>query len=332
MRLARWLQDGRERDGVVVGDRLVALPDGRTVLDLTLQGLTAALDFGARLAVAVPDAAPRIDEVQLLAPIRPPAVRDFVAFEEHVEGIAVAVDGKVGGVEPVWYEAPRFYFTNPHSLIGTGETVVPPATERLDFELEVGAVLGAVEGSDGRNLSPEEAQRHLFGFTIFNDWSARDLQSREQRVPLGPCKGKDFATTLGPWITTVDEVQDRFDEDGFLDLELTVAVNGDEIGRDTLADMGWPFRDLVAYASRNARVVPGDVLGSGTAGSGCLGELWGRNGGPTPPPLQEGDVVTMTADRLGTITNRVGRAVDVPPIPRARPRPGSPAAQRRRAG
>ncbi|HEY8320148.1 MAG TPA: fumarylacetoacetate hydrolase family protein [Amnibacterium sp.] len=331
MRLARWLQDGRERDGVVVGDRLVELPDGLTVLDLTRQGLAKALELGTRLAAEVPDSAPAIDAVQLLAPIRPPAVRDFVAFEEHVEGIVQSVDNSVG-VNPQWYEAPTFYFTNPHSLIGTGETVLPPATERLDFELEVGAVIGAVEGSEGRSLSPEEAQQHLFGFTIFNDWSARDVQSREMQVRLGPCKGKDFATTLGPWITTVDEVQDRFDEDGFLDLELTVSINGEEIGRDTLADMGWPFRDLVAYASRNARVVPGDVLGSGTAGSGCLAELWGRNGGLTPPPLQEGDVVTMSAERLGTVTNPVGRAVEVPRIPKARPRPGSPAAQRRRAG
>ncbi len=330
MRLVRWRQDGRDHDGVVVGDRLVELPDGATTLDLARQGLDAALELGERLGSEVQDDAPTLGSVQLLAPIRPPAVRDFVAFEEHVEGIAVSVDGRVGGVEPVWYEAPRFYFTNPHSLLGSGETVVPPATERLDFELEVGAVLGGVAGSDGRSLSPEDAQQHLFGFTIFNDWSARDLQSREQRVPLGPCKGKDFGTTLGPWITTVDELADRFDADGFLDLEMVVSVNGREIGRDSLADMGWPFRDLVAYASRNARVVPGDVLGSGTAGSGCLGELWGRNGGLTPPPLREGDEVTMTVERLGTIANRVGRAVAVPPIGRARPRPGSPAAQRRR--
>jgi len=195
----------------------------------------------------------------------------------------------------------------------------------------VGAVIGAVEGSEGRSLSPEEAQQHLFGFAIFNDWSARDVQSREMQVRLGPCKGKDFATTLGPWITTVDEVADRFDDEGFLDLEMRVEVNGVEIGRDSLADMGWPFRELVAYASRNTRVAPGDVVGSGTAGTGCLAELWGRNGGLTPPPLQEGDQVTMTVERLGSITNRVGAPRRAPEIPRARPRPGSPAARARRA-
>jgi len=330
MRLARWLQDGRPQDGVVVGDRLVALADGATTLDVVEQGLDAALELGERLAAGVPAEAPRVDAVPLLAPIRPPSVRDFVAFEEHVEGIVQSVDNSVG-VNPQWYEAPTFYFTNPHSLIGSGETVVPPVTERLDFELEVGAVIGGVTGSEGRSLAPEDAQRHLFGFTVFNDWSARDVQSREMQVRLGPCKGKDFATTLGPWITTVDEVADRFDEDGFLDLEMTVRVNGAEIGRDSLADMGWPFRELIAYASRNTRVVPGDVLGSGTAGGGCLAELWGRGGGLTPPPLQPGDEVVMTVERLGTIGNRVGAAIDVPVVPRARRRPGSPAARQRAA-
>jgi 2-keto-4-pentenoate hydratase/2-oxohepta-3-ene-1,7-dioic acid hydratase in catechol pathway len=330
MRLARWLQDGRPQDGVVVGDRLVALADGATTLDVVEQGLDAALELGERLAAGLPAEAPRVDAVPLLAPIRPPSVRDFVAFEEHVEGIVQSVDSSVG-VNPQWYEAPTFYFTNPHSLIGSGETVVPPVSERLDFELEVGAVIGGVTGSEGRSLSPEDAQRHLFGFTVFNDWSARDVQSREMQVRLGPCKGKDFATTLGPWITTVDEVADRFDEDGFLDLEMTVRVNGAEIGRDSLADMGWPFRELIAYASRNTRVVPGDVLGSGTAGGGCLAELWGRGGGLAPPPLQPGDEVVMTVERLGTIVNRVGAAIDVPVVPRARRRPGSPAARQRAA-
>jgi 2-keto-4-pentenoate hydratase/2-oxohepta-3-ene-1,7-dioic acid hydratase in catechol pathway len=329
MRLARWRHEGVHHDGVVIGDRLVELPDSGTTLDAIRGGLDQALELGQWLAAVVPDDAPTIDSVQLLTPVQPPSVRDFVAFEEHVEGIVQSVDNSVG-VNPQWYEAPTFYFTNPHSLLGSGETVEPPATERLDFELEVGVVIGGVHGSDGRTLTPEEAQGHLFGLTIFNDWSARDVQSREMQVRLGPCKGKDFGSTLGPWITTIDEVADRFDDEGFLDLEMRVAVNGTEIGRDSLADMGWPFRELVAYASRNARVLPGDVLGSGTAGSGCLAELWGRNGGLTPPPLQVGDEVTMTVERLGSITNRVGAPRQVPDIPRARPRPGSPAARARR--
>jgi 2-keto-4-pentenoate hydratase/2-oxohepta-3-ene-1,7-dioic acid hydratase in catechol pathway len=330
MRLARWRHEGVDHDGVIIGDRLVEIPDGGTTLDAVRGGLDQALELGEWLAKVVPDDAPSIDAVQLLTPLHPPSVRDFVAFEEHVEGIAQSVDNSAG-VNPQWYEAPTFYFTNPHSLLGSGEEVVPPPSDRLDFELEVAAVINAVHGSDGRTLTPEEAQGHLFGLAIFNDWSARDVQSREMQMRRGPCKGKDFASTLGPWITTIDEVADRFDDEGFLDLEMRVAVNGTEIGRDSLEDMGWPFRDLIAYASRNARVAPGDLLGSGTAGGGCLAELWGRNGDLTPPPLKPGDEVTMTVDRLGSITNRVVAPRDVPVIPRARPRPGSPAARARRA-
>ena len=328
MRLARWLRNGAVVDGAVVGDRLVPLPDATTVLDVVREGLAAAIVLGQRLAAAVPADATRLQDVQLLAPLDPPSVRDFVAFEEHVEGIVRSVDNAVG-VTPQWYEAPTFYFTNPHSLIGTGETVVPPLTERLDFELEVAAVIGGVDGSAGRTLDTAAADEAIFGYAIFNDWSARDVQGLEMLVRLGPCKGKDFASTLGPWITTADEVADRVDADGFLHLEMTVSVNGVEIGRDTLADMGWPFRELISYASRNSRVVPGDVLGSGTAGSGCLAELWGRNGGLTPPPLATGDTVTMTVERLGTITNVVGTSRPVPMIPRARARPGSPSARAR---
>jgi 2-keto-4-pentenoate hydratase/2-oxohepta-3-ene-1,7-dioic acid hydratase in catechol pathway len=330
MRLARWRHEGVDHDGVVIHDRLVELPDGGTTLDVIRGGLETAIELGEWLLAVVPEDAPGIADVELLAPLQPPSVRDFVAFEEHAEGIMQSVD-KAGGVDSQWYEAPTFYFTNPHSMLGSGETVVPPPTERLDFELEVGAVIGTVKGSDGRTLTPEEAQAHLFGFTIFNDWSARDVQAREMQLRRGPCKGKDFATTLGPWITTIDEVADRFDAEGFLGLDMRVAVNGEEVGSDSLVDMGWPFRELVAYASRNTRVVPGDILGSGTAGTGCLAELWGRNNDLTPPPLQPGDEVTMTVERLGFITNQVGVPRDVPEIPRARPRPGSPAARARRA-
>lgn len=327
MRLARWRQGDSVVDGVVVDDRLVRLPGTTTVLDVVRSGLDAAIALGARLAEVVPDDAPRVADVQLLAPLDPPSVRDFVAFEEHVEGVVRSVDNSVG-VTPQWYEAPTFYFTNPHSLIGSGETVIPPRTERLDFELEVGVVIGGAAG-DGRTLDATAADGAIFGYAIFNDWSARDVQGLEMQVRLGPCKGKDFASTLGPWITTADEVADRVDADGFLDLEMTVSVNGTEIGRDTLADMAWPFHDLIVYASRDSRVVPGDVLGSGTAGSGCLAELWGRNGGLTPPPLVEGDVVTMTVERLGSISNTVGAPRQVPAVPRARSRPGSPAARAR---
>ena len=195
-------------------------------------------------------------DVQLLAPLVPAAIRDFVAFEEHVEGVSAGVEGK-SEVVPEWYQAPTFYFTNPHTVLGPGEPVRPPVTERLDFELELAVVIGGVAGSDGANLTPDAAASHIFGYTIMNDWSARDLQAREMKVRLGPAKGKDFGTSLGPWIVTADELAPFLDDDGFLAVRAEVFVNGELIGEDLVSNMGWPFPELVAYAARNSRVVPG---------------------------------------------------------------------------
>ena len=315
MRIARWTHGGVVGEGIVRDDRVIEFPDGLTVADVLALGLERALGF-AGLDGGVP-----LAEVQLLAPVVPPSIRDFVAFEEHVEGVVKSVDSSEG-VVPEWYEFPTFYFTNPHSVIATGEAVVPPAaTHRLDFELEVGAVIGGVEGSDGRSLTPDEAHRHIFGYTVFNDWSARDVQAREMKVRLGPSKGKDFASTFGPWIVTADEFEAMHDDQGFLPLDMRVEVNGVEIGQDLMSNMGWPFRELVAYASRDSRVVPGDVLGSGTCGRGCLAELWGRAGSLTPPPLQEGDEVVMRVAGIGEIRNTVAAPRETPYIPPARGRP-----------
>jgi 2-keto-4-pentenoate hydratase/2-oxohepta-3-ene-1,7-dioic acid hydratase in catechol pathway len=160
-----------------------------------------------------------------------------------------------------------------------------------------------------------------------NDRSARDLQQHEMRVGLGPAKGKDFASTLGPWIVTADELAGYLDADGFLDLWCTASVNGAEIGRDLLSNMGWTFPALIAYASRNSRVVAGDVLGSGTCGNGgCLAELWGRDGAAAPPSLQPGDVVTLAVEAIGTITNTVVAGRPGSPLPAVRRR--DPAAAR----
>ncbi|MGY4857253.1 fumarylacetoacetate hydrolase family protein [Cryobacterium sp. AP23] len=316
MRIARWLHGAESIEGFVVEGRVVPFPDGVRVADVLAGGLAAAHELFSRrddtAGVALAD-------VTLLAPLLPAAIRDFVAFEEHVEGISASVDG-ASQVVPEWYDAPTFYFTNPHTVIATGDVLLPPETERLDFELEVAAVIGGVAGSDGANLSAEAAAPHIFGYTIMNDWSARDIQSREMKVRLGPAKGKDFGLTLGPWIVTSDEL-DEFVQDGFLAVRAEVFVNGVLLGADLVSNMGWPFAELVAYASRNSRVVPGDVLGSGTVGNGgCLGELWGRNGELTPAPLQAGDEVRMVVEGLGEIVNVVGDAVPAPPIAPARER------------
>ncbi|WP_019180871.1 fumarylacetoacetate hydrolase family protein [Microbacterium yannicii] len=332
MRLARWEEATGVGEGFVVDDRVVPFPDGLTVAAVLAAGLEAAHGAFARVAG---DTGTPLAEVTLLAPLVPASVRDFVTFEEHVEGVSAGVEGK-SHVADEWYQAPTFYFTNPHTILGPGETVQPPVTERLDFELEVAAIVGgpstgsgtesgagvSSSHSDGVNLTAEAAASRIFGYTIMNDWSARDLQGREMKVRLGPAKGKDFGTSLGPWIVTADELAPYLDADGFLAVRAEVRVNEELIGEDLVSNMGWPFPELVAYASRNARVVPGDVLGSGTVGNGgCLGELWGRNGGLTPRPLQPGDEVVMTVEGIGELRGTVGDYVAAPPLPVARPRP-----------
>jgi 2-keto-4-pentenoate hydratase/2-oxohepta-3-ene-1,7-dioic acid hydratase in catechol pathway len=321
MRIARWVEHldplPVPAEGFVIDDRVVAFPDDQTVADILAGGLDAAHAAFAR--VKDEQGAPLAD-VRLLAPVVPASVRDFVAFEEHVEGVSAAVDGE-SEVVPEWYQAPTFYFTNPHTIIAPHGLVHPPVTERLDFELEIAAVIGNAPGAGDANLTAQDAASRIFGYTIMNDWSARDLQSREMKVHLGPAKGKDFGTSLGPWIVTADELEPYLDADGFLAIHAEVRVNGELIGEDLVSNMGWPFPELVAYASRNSRVVPGDVLGSGTTGNGgCLGELWGRAGALTPPPLREGDEVRMTVEGIGELIGYVGAVVPAPELPAARER------------
>lgn len=315
MRIARWTRDGADTsDGFVIGDRVVPFPDGLTVAEVLARGLGEAHALFATVQEA--DGAALAD-VRLLAPVVPASIRDFVAFEEHVEGVSASVDGK-SEVVPEWYQAPTFYFTNPHTVLGPDEVLRPPVSARLDFELEVAAVVG---GPGGANLTADDAAGVIFGYTIMNDWSARDLQSREMKVRLGPAKGKDFGTSLGPWIVTADELAPYLDDDGFLAVRAEVLVNDARIGHDLVSNMGWPFPELIAYASRNSRVVPGDVLGSGTTGNGgCLAELWGRRGELTPPPLAEGDTVRMVVEGVGELVGPVGAAVESPELPAARVR------------
>ncbi|WP_406517006.1 fumarylacetoacetate hydrolase family protein [Streptomyces sp. NBC_00134] len=303
MRFATYEHQHRTRVAIVEADgTLYPLPGTPSLTELVRSGggLAALLDVGAA-ALDVPPG-PHVSQVRLLPPLQPSSVRDFVTFEEHVEGVRKAVDG-AAGVPDQWYAAPTFYFTNPHAVFGPHDDIpMPPGSAALDYELEVAAVIGR-EGSD---LTPERARDHIIGYTVFNDWSARDLQSAEMKVGLGPCKGKDTATTLGPYLVTADELESYRDADGFLRLALTAEVNGQVVGKDLLSNMSWTFEEMFAYASRGTRVVPGDVLGSGTCGNGgCLAELWGLRGEQNPPPLQPGDTVTLTVEGIGTVSNTV---------------------------
>ncbi|MFK0119845.1 fumarylacetoacetate hydrolase family protein [Streptomyces sp. NPDC090994] len=318
MRFAAYEHQDHHQVAVVGADGILHPLSGVTSLTALLartDGLPGLLAVGAAALDAAPG--PHVSEVRLLPPLRPASVRDFVTFEEHVEGVRRSVDG-VAGVPEQWYAAPTFYFTNPHAIYGHLDDIpVPPGSAVLDFELEVGAVIGR----EGADLTPEQAREHIVGYTVFNDWSARDLQSAEMKVRLGPCKGKDTATTLGPYLVTADELEPYRDPDGFLRLALTAEINGEKVGEDLLSNMSWTFEEMTAYASRGTRVVAGDVLGSGTCGNGgCLAELWGRRGEQTPPPLKPGDTVTLTVEGIGTLTNTVVPGPEPVPLPAGRRR------------
>ena len=305
MRIGSLLVDGVRRYGVVNGDRIDLLAESADVFEVLATKDPGGFSAGRQL--------PWDANASVAVPVPVASIRDFITFEQHTAGSLRSVTGS-GEVPDAWYEAPAFYFTNPHAAIGSGMPVpMPPGCEVLDFELEVAVVIGKA----GFNLSVAEAFDHVAGFTILNDWSARDLQSREMRVGLGPAKGKDSATTLGPLLVTPDELVDH-ERDGRYDLAMEVFVNDSRIGGDTLANMSWTFAELIAYASRGTWVHPGDVLGSGTCGGGCLAELWGWRGERQPPPLRIDDTVTMTVEGIGTIHNTVIAGPPLHTVPPAR--------------
>lgn len=260
--------------GRIDGDRIVRLdaPD----LIAVLAGVSPA--GGSHRAAASTGPAVPVTEAELLPPVpRPPSVRDFFAFEAHV---AAARAGRGAPVPAEWYEFPAFYFSNPAAIYGPGEQVpYPGGTAMLDYELEVAAVIGA----GGR----------IAGFTIMNDWSARDIQRQEMRVGLGPAKAKDFATSLGPVVVTADE----FDGSSAV---MTARVNGEERSHGELSDLYFSWPDIAAQAARNTVLRPGEILGSGTVGTGCILEhgdgRW----------LVPGDTVELEVAGIGILSNQVG--------------------------
>jgi 2-keto-4-pentenoate hydratase/2-oxohepta-3-ene-1,7-dioic acid hydratase in catechol pathway len=307
----RWAtfqdEQGRERAGLVDGDAVRALDPGVRLLDL-LGGDGEGLARAGERAAREPASVHQLDSVRLLAPIPvPPSVRDFYAFEQHVR---TARQRRGLEMEPDWYELPVFYFTNPAAITGPGDPVaVPPGSAQLDFELEVAAVVGK-EGSD---LTPDVAEQHIAGFMVMNDWSARDLQRREMKLSLGPAKGKDFATSLGPYLVTPDELE-AFRKDRAYDLAMTASVNGVEYSRASVADIYWSFAEMLAYASRGTRLMPGDVIGSGTCGTGCILELSLVHGEDAYPWLKPGDEVVLEVEGLGRLPNRVVEGPQLRPL------------------
>ena len=227
---------------------------------------------------------------------RVPSIRDFYSFEQHV-----ATCRRHRGLEmpPQWYRVPVFYFSNPTGVVAHDANVRAPAESReLDYELELACVIGHA----ARDLPADDrALECVLGFTIMNDWSARDLQRGEMAVGLGPSKSKDFATSLGPEVVPFDELADRY-QAGRLHLDMTAAVNGRVLSRGNAGSMYWTWPQLLAHASRDATLQPGDVLGSGTVGTGCILELTPEAVGGW---LKPGDIVELEIERLGTLRNRV---------------------------
>jgi fumarylacetoacetate (FAA) hydrolase len=249
--------------------------EGDRVVQLAAQTLQSFFTGGGK---AREHAEYALADVRLLPPVlHPPSIRDFIAFEQHARS-AHARSGLQLAKE--WYEIPVFYFSNPVAVYGPDvEIPYPEGSEALDYELEVAAVIGA-----GGQIA---------GFTIMNDWSARDLQRAEMRVGLGPSKGKDFATSIGPWVVTVDEF------DGSAGT-MVARVNGEERSRGSLADMHHSWDSIRAHAARNTRLLPGDILGSGTVGTGSIFEQGDDRW------LRPGDVVELEVEGLGVLRNVVG--------------------------
>jgi fumarylacetoacetate (FAA) hydrolase len=306
--------DGELRAAVLIGGRLIAVADLWVLLPRE-QGASwpsAGSAWDERSLPLVPRLAAALESADLLdrraisgldpartrlgPPVHPvPGFRDFYAFEQHVK----TARGRRGlEMIPAWYDAPVFYFSNTRSIVGHGAAVqAPPGGDRLDYELEVACVIGR----GGRDIDPADADGHVAGYAVLNDWSLRDVQRHEMQVGLGPAKGKDFATSLGPYLVTPDELADRRAPRGYR-LAMTARVNGRELSRGSWDSITFDFREMIARASQGVTLYPGEVLGSGTVGSGCILELGPENTGGW---LKPGDVVELEIERLGVLRNEI---------------------------
>ena len=243
-----------------------------------------------------------VKDVELISPVpNPSSVRDAYAFRQHV---ATARQNRGLEMIPEFDEIPIFYFTNHHAIFGEGDFPVRQRhTEKLDFELECAAVIG----KSGRNISIEKADDYTAGFMIMNDLSARVLQMQEMKLNLGPAKGKDFGSSFGPWLVTKDELEPyrRSSPDGDrYDLRMKAFVNNIQVSEDTLANMTWTFAQIIERVSYGVDIFPGDVIGSGTCGTGCFLEL---NGSKITDNqwLNPGDTVSLEIEGLGTLINKI---------------------------
>jgi len=275
-----------------------ALVSNGRVHPLPFTDMQAVIETGARAsAERAGKESHAMDQVKFHAPLKPKTLRDAYAFEGHVK---TANQNRGREVPQEWYKFPAFYFSNPHSVFGADETIpYPHYTNALDYELEIAVIIG----KGGCDIKPEDAPELIFGYTIFNDWSARDVQREEMRVGLGPAKGKDFASSLGPVIVTREALADKsVNRAGVYDLNMFARVNGVEMSKGNFKDIFWSFGEIIARASESVELMPGDVIGSGTVGTGCLLELTKAQG----PWLQPGDTVELEIEKIGVLRNKIG--------------------------
>lgn len=287
--------DQTERLGVVVEGQVFGCSMADRLVDLLGDDGERLANAGAA-TLADPREVVELGALHVNAPIPvPPSFRDFMAFEDHIVPILRA---RGATLDPAWYQIPAFYFTNPAATQGpTDDVKAAPEGADLDYELEIAAVVGRA----GHNLTPAQGESSIVGYMLLSDWSCRDLQRRERGIGLGPVKGKDWASTFGPMLVTSDEFEPYRKGNGF-DIGMRAEVNGRPYSDGNLADLYWSFGEMISYASRGTEVRAGDIIGSGTVGTGCIADLSARHGIDAFPWLVPGDRIRLEADLLGEIS------------------------------
>ncbi|WP_270089412.1 fumarylacetoacetate hydrolase family protein [Sphingobacterium sp. SYP-B4668] len=318
MKIATYLYEGLEGLGFVVGKWIYPISKTNPTYPATMAQF---LDGGAESMQILQESYDRIttskqnhegtlaiEEVSFMAPVpHPKSLRDAYAFRQHV-----ATSRRNRGLDmiPEFDKFPVFYFSNHQAIVGPGDVYcMPQHFEKLDFELEVAIVIN----KRGKNIAAKDADQYIAGYMIMNDFSARALQMEEMKLSLGPAKGKDFATAIGPWLVTKDEllpfkipaptghIGDAYN------LQMTCSINGIQVSKGSFADMHWTFAEIIERISYGVEIYPGDVIGSGTVGTGCFLELNGtgklHSPNYTEQWLSEGDEVTLEVTGLGQLHN-----------------------------
>ncbi|WP_067136178.1 fumarylacetoacetate hydrolase family protein [Microtetraspora malaysiensis] len=316
MRWVTYATNTGDRVGVIGEDWIHPVAPGVSLLDLIGRGAEELRTTGEAALASSAQTVP-LAEARLRPPIpRPPSIRDCLCFLDHMRNCQQAA-GQPRTLKDAWYRIPAFYFACPSTIAGPYDDVtISPGSAWFDFELEIAAVIGP----GGRDLTPEQAEERIIGYTIYNDWSARDLQLRETPLAIGQAKGKDGATTFGPFLVTPDELEPHR-RDGRLALWVEAAVNGEIIGSGSTETMDWSFGEVISYASRGVDLMPGDVFGSGTVPGCCLIEhLSLADPSAFPGWLRDGDVVELTVEGLGRTRQTVrASAAPYPLTPRHNP-------------